>query len=136
MFKVNKLIKLEKERITINKALEESYNLKTKEKGEKETLEFDIEGEENDITYSLSFILNCTPENLLNITDEDDFTKYIHKSERYFNINDENIINLDLNAKIIRKQKNKFIIALNFIADETFAGIIDFEIDLDNYITK
>lgn len=140
MFKVAKLEKLNNEVVTIEfvtqqqcaydngkKVLDESFK----------TLSFDVSGD----VYSLSFDLNCRLEKLLEIPMNEtiDFNEYIFDGETCLNIKDMNGVEPQINVKITRYLKNKFIIFLTFYTDcsyddEGYSGMIEFTFNLDDYI--
>ena len=137
MFKVAKLEKVSDEKVNIDLASTEQYkyeNGKIVVKEKFKTLTFDISG--ND--YSFNFSLNCKLEKLLEIPMNEtmDFKDYIFSGETFFNIKDLNSIEPEMNIKITRYLKNKFIIFLTFYSDEYngYSGMIEITFNLDDYL--
>jgi len=140
MFKVAKLEKVNNEIVTIDfvtqqkcaydngkKVLDESFK----------TLSFDVSGDD----YSLSFDLNCRLEKLLEIPMNEtiDFNDYIFGGETWLNIKGMNGVEPQINVKITRYLKNKFIVFLTFYTDysyddEDYSGMIEFTFNLDDYL--
>lgn len=142
MFKVAKLEKVNNEKVTIEyvaqqhcaydngkKILDESFK----------TLSFDVFGDD----YSLSFDLNCRLEKLLEIPMNEtiDFNEYVFGGETWLNIRGMNGVEPQINVKITRYLKKKFIIFLTFYTDysyddEDYSGMIEFTFNLDDYLTN
>ena len=142
MFKVAKLEKVDNEQVTIEyvtqqqcaydngkKVLDESFK----------TLSFDVSGDD----YSLSFDLNCRLEKLLEIPINEtiDFDEYVFGGETWLNIRGMNGVEPQINVKITRYLKNKYIIFLTFYTDysyddEDYSGMIEFTFNLDDYLTN
>lgn len=140
MFKVAKLEKVNNEVVTIKfvtqqhcaydngkKVLDESFK----------TLSFDISGDD----YSFSFDLDCRLEKLLEIPMNEtiDFNDYIFGGETWLNVKEMNGVEPQINVKITRYLKNKFIIFLTFYTDysyddEDYSGMIEFTFNLDDYL--
>lgn len=140
MFKIAKLEKVDNEKVTIEyvtqqhcaydngkKILDESFK----------TLSFGISG----VDYSLSFDLNCRVEKLLEIPMNEtiEFNKYIFGGETWLNIKGMNSIEPQIDVKITRYLKNRFIIFLTFYTeysydDEDYSGMIEFTFNLDDYL--
>lgn len=143
MFKIGKLEKVENEKVTITLIKQEH---KKYEKGSKvseevfKTLSFDISG--ND--YSLSFDLNCRLEKLLELPlgETIDFNDYIFEGETWLNTKEESNLEPQMDVRITRYIKNKYIILLTFYTDymreedNIYSGVIEFTFDLDDYLTK
>lgn len=141
MFKIAKLEKAEDEKITINYVTQQHCAYKSGKKIKEETfktLSFDISG----IDYSLSFDLNCKIEKLLEIPMNEtiDFKDYIFASETWLNIKELNGFEPEINIKITRYLKNRFVIFLAFYTDyysydeNDYSGIIEFTFNLDDYL--
>ena len=101
------------------------------------TLTFDVSGDD----YSLSFDLNCNLEKLLEIPMNEtiDFKDYISGGETWLNVKDLNGVEPEMNIKIIRYLKNKFIIFLIFYTDYSYdendySEMIEFTFNLDDYL--
>lgn len=140
MFKINKLEKVNNEIVSIEfvtqcnsvydngkKVLDESFK----------TLSFDISGDD----YSLSFDLNCRLEKLLEMPMKKtvDFNNYIFPSETWLSIKGVNSVEPQINVRITRYLKNKFIIFLTFYTeygydDDDYSGMIEFTFNLDDYL--
>ena len=113
MFKMAKIESVNNEKITISlktiRKITESFK----------TLAFDISGE----NQSFSFTLNCN---------------YVFETETWLNVRGDVGIIPEMNIKIIRYLGNKFIIFLifytNSISEDDYAGIIEFDFNLDNYL--
>ncbi len=73
-----------------------------------------------------------------------DFNNYLLDNESFLNVNGITIIEPDMNIKITRYFKNKFIIFITFFNlnstishnDADYSGIIEFEFNLDDYLTN
>ena len=140
MFKVAKLEKVENEKITINYVAQRHCSYKSGKKIKEEifkTLSFDISG----IDYSFSFDLNCNLEKLLEIPMNEavDFKDYILEGETWLNVKKLNGIEPEINIKITRYLKNRFIIFLTFYTDYSYdendySGIIELTFNLDDYL--
>ena len=140
MFKVAKLENVNNENVDIKlvsheytqyqdgkKILTDSFN----------TLSFDISGD----NYSFGFDLNCKLEKLLEIPMNEtiDFKGYVFEGETWFNVNGLNGVEPEMDIKITRYLKNKFIIFLTFYTDYSYdendySGIIEFTFNLDDYL--
>lgn len=130
MFKMAKIESVNNEKITISlktiRKIKESFK----------TLAFDISGE----NQSFSFTLNCKLEKLLELpmNEEIDFKNYVFETETWLNVRGDVGIIPEMNIKIIRYLRNKFIIFLIFYTDsineDNYAGIIEFDLNLDNYL--
>lgn len=135
MFKVNKLLAVENEQVKISYVTQEhcAYG-KTKESFK--TLSFEIEGNIEQDSFSFSFDLNCRPEELLKLKmyEKVDMSKYIFSGETFFNYNNCNHLDPEMDIKITRYLKNKFIILINFNSDNDYCGIIEFDFNLDDYL--
>lgn len=137
MFKLNKLIDTQEEKVIISYVTQESHIIGNKESDSFKTLSFDIEGKIEGNTYSFSFDLNCKIEELLKINKSIDFKKYIFNGETFFNINGLTDIDPEFNIYINRWAKNKYLINIKFlsnISNDYYSGIIEFIFDLDKYI--
>lgn len=142
MFKIAKLEPVNNEIISIKTATVEQRKYENGKKVSNESfnvLSFDISGDE----YSFSFDLNCKPEKLLEIPMNEtiDFKQYIYAGETWLNVKELNGINPQMDIKITRYLRNKFIVYLTFFTeydycDNDYSGIIEFEFNLDNYIDK
>lgn len=140
MFKVAKLEKVENEKITINYVTQQNCGYESGKKIKEEpfkTLSFDISG----VDYSFSFDLNCKLEKLLEIPMNEtvDFKNYVFGGETWLNVKELNGIEPEINIKITRYLKNKFIIFLTFYTDysydeKDYSGIIEFTFNLDDYL--
>ena len=140
MFKIAKLKNVNNENVTINCYTLQKYSSELEKKVKDETfktLTFDVSGDD----YSLSFDLNCNLEKLLEIPMNEtiDFKDYISGGETWLNIKDLNGVEPEMNIKIIRYLKNKFIIFLTFYTDYSYdendySGMIEFTFNLDDYL--
>lgn len=88
--------------------------------------------------YSLSFDMNCRPEKLLeiDILETVDFKKYLWSGETFLNINELNGIEPEIEIKITRCLKTKFVFNIQFFTDNNYGGVIEFEFDLNDYIKR
>lgn len=143
MFKIGKLEKVENEEVTITLVKQEH---KKYEKGGKvseenfKTLSFAISGDD----YSLSFDFNCRLEKLLELPlgETIDFNDYIFEGETWLNTKEESNLEPQMDVRITRYIKNKYIILLTFYTDymreedNIYSGVIEFTFDLDDYLTK
>lgn len=140
MFKVSKLENVNNEKISITKVtqVQSSYENGKKVSFEAfKTLSFDISGDD----YSFSFDLNCKLEKLLEIPMNEtiDFKDYIFQGETWLNVRDLNGVEPQMDIKITRYLKNRFIIFLTFYTDYSYddndySGIIEFTFNLDDYL--
>lgn len=141
MFKIGKLENVKDENIDIKLVTQEQVKYRKGKKSSLETfktLSFVIESEE----YSFSFCLNTKLETLLKIPlcESIDFKDYICHGETGLNIKELGNIEPEINIKVIRYLKNKFIIYIVFYTDyrlagkDDYSGMIEFEFDLDNYL--
>ena len=141
MFKIAKLEKVNNENITIDYITQQrcGYELGKKIKDETfKTLTFDISGD----NYSFSFTLNCKIEKFLEIPMNEtiDFKDYIFEGETWLNVRGLNGIVPEMDIKITRYLKNKFIIFLTFYTDcysydeNDYSGTIEFTFNLDDYL--
>lgn len=141
MFKIAKLENVTNEILSIDYVNQEQCNFKDGKKTSYEsfkTLTFDITGD----NYSFSFDLNCRLEKLLEIPMDQtiDFNNYIFPGETWLNIKGQNGVEPQIDIKITRYLKNKFIIFITFYTeysyddDETYSGMIEFSFNLDDYL--
>ncbi len=107
------------------------------------TLGFDINGKIGNDEYNLSFTLNCRLEELLKLPEEEmvNFNKYIFAGETWLNVKGLNEVEPNINIKITRYLKHKFIIFLTFYTDysyddNTYSGIMEFTFDLNDYLDQ
>ena len=137
MFKLAKLEKVNNEKVSINLVTQEQSSYENGKKVSHEsfkTLSFDISGDD----YSFGFDLNCKLEKLLEIPMNEtiDFKDYIFKGETYLSVVDTSF-EPELDIKITRYLKNKFIILLTFYTCgncDNYSGIIEFTFNLDDYL--
>lgn len=140
MFKIAKLEDLKNENVSIDLI---TYEQSKYENGKKtlieivKTLSFDISVD----NYSFGFGLNCKLEKLLEIPMNEtiDFKDYVFEGETWFNVNGLNGVEPEMDIKITRYLKNKFIIFLTFYTDYSYdkndySGIIEFTFNLDDYL--
>lgn len=146
MFKIAKLENVNNEVVTIDFITQSHCQYDNGKKIKEEsfkTLSFDISG--ND--YSLSFDLNCKLEKLLEIPMNEtiDFNDYIFDGETWLNGLNIKGIDIDksqMDIKITRYLKNRFIVLLTFYTDylsyddEVYSGMIEFAFNLDDYLEK
>ena len=138
MFKIANLKQVNNEKVIINLIELTQNNYKNNKKILHETfktLSFDIFSDNCDF----SFNLNCKLEKLLEIPINEtiDFQNYILES--VFNIKGLNYIELEINIKITRYLKNKFIIFLTFYTNHNendYVGLIEFTFNLDDYLNN
>jgi len=140
MFKVAKLEKVDNEVITINFVSQQECSYDNGKKISEEvfkTLSFDITGSD----YSFSFDLNCRIDKLLEIPMNEtiDFNEYIFGGETWLNIRGMNGVEPQIDVKITRYLKNKYIVFLTFYTeysydDEDYSGMIEFTFNLDDYL--
>lgn len=144
MFKVNKLIDVNDEKVIIDYVTHEEnwYNNGKIVSKSFKTLSFSIEGIINENEYTMSFDLNCKLEELLKIKPLKtiDFSGYLFWSETYFTINGITDMEPKVEITINRFLKNKFVILIHFYTEvldndrKTYSGIIEFDFDLDDYL--
>ena len=101
------------------------------------TLSLDISGDD----YSFDFDLNCKLEKLLEIPINEtiDFKDYIFGGETWLNVKGLNGVEPEMDIKITRYLKNRFIIFLTFYTDYSYdendySGMIEFTFNLDDYL--
>ena len=69
------------------------------------------------------------------------FNEYIFKSETWLNIKNSNGVQPEIDVKITRYLKNKFVIFLTFYTeysydDNVYSGMIEFTFDLNDYLNN
>lgn len=143
MFKLNELEKLNDEKLTIELVTQTEQDFIEKKKESFKTLSFSIDGNINGKKYEFSFDLNCRLEKLLDIPMNEtiDFKDYIFGGETWFNVEELNGVEPDMDIKITRFLKNKFIIYLTFFTDysydeKDYSGMIEFAFNLDDYLEE
>lgn len=144
MFKIAKLEKVDNENVCIKLATQEQSEFKDGEKISHEvfkTLSFDIDGNIDDNEYSFYFELNCRLEELLEIPMNKtlDFKDYVFGGETWLNVHGLNGVEPEMDIKITRYLKNRFIIFLTFYTDYSYddndySGMIEFTFNLDDYL--
>lgn len=136
MFKINKLEQVSNEQVSITYVNQETYEIEKGKTASFKTLSFEISGILNNDTYSLLFDMNCKPEKLLeiDILETVDFKKYIWYGETFLNINNLNAIEPQIEIKITRFLKTKFLFSVLFFTDNNYSGVIEFDFNLDDYI--
>lgn len=140
MFKIGEIHEVNNENIKIDVVNLESYSYVTKETNVYQNLSFNIEGNLNNNCYSLYFEINDDIKELLKFKklEKNNINEMIREYE--FNINDNISINPKLNVILTKYLDNKFNIYINFIIEEEesfkekYAGIIEFDFDLNDYI--
>ena len=147
MFKIAKLDKVDDENVNIRLLTQKQCKFENGKKVSSEpfkTLGFDIAGKIGDDEYNLSFELNCRLEDLLKLPDSEmvDFNKYIFDGETWLNVKALNVIKPQIDIRITRYLKRKFIIFLTFYTDynhdedKDYSGIIEITFDLNDYLDK
>jgi len=135
MFKIAKSIDTFDEQVEI-KTVESSvghFDVKTKKSIYKKInmLEISLLGKINKDEYCLNFIISKPIEEYFNIKKYE--TMNIKESEfidSYFSINDESVLDVEVDIKILRFDK-KIIFSLTFrSADDEYFGIAEFETEL------
>ena len=121
MFKISKLENVKNEVVSIDYVTQEQSEYENGKKVSFEafkTLSFDIFG--ND--YSFGFDLNCKLEKLLEIPMNEtiDFKDYIFGGETWLNVKGLNGVEPQMDIKITRYLKNRFIIFLTFYTDYSY----------------
>lgn len=134
MFKVAKLEDVKNEKVNINLITYKQYEFKKGVCKNFNTLSFDIFGD----NYSFEFELNCKLNKLLEIPMNKtlNFKDYILESETCLSVFDC-LIEPELDIKITRYLKNKFIILLTFYTcnnHDNYSGVIEFTFNLDDYL--
>ena len=142
MFKIAKLEKVDNEKITIDYVTQQSCGYEAGKKVKDETfktLSFNISG----TNYSFKFYLNCKLEKLLEIPMNKtiNFKDYIFEGGTSLDIAELNgYEEPEINIKITRYLKNRFIIFLTFYTDyysndeNNYSGMIEFSFNLDDYL--
>lgn len=142
MFKIAKLENVDNEKIAIDCVTRQICSYKEGKKVKDETfktLSFDVSGDD----YSLSFELNCKLEKMLEIPMNKtiNFKDYIFEGGTELIITDLNEYEEpEINIKITRYLKNRFIIFLIFYTDyysndeNNYSGMIEFSFNLDDYL--
>lgn len=146
MFKIAKLDQVEHENVNIRLLIQEQCKFEDGKKLSCEsfkTLGFDIDGKIGNDEYNFSFELNCRLEELLKFPEGEmiDFNKYIFGGETWLNVKGLNGIEPQMDIKITRYLKNKFIIFLTFYTDcsyddNDYSGMIEITFNLDDYIDR
>lgn len=141
MFKIAKLEKVNNEKVSINLITQEENKYENGKKiffEEFKTLSFDISGDD----YSFCFDLNCKLEKLLEIPMNEtiDLKDYVFDGETWLNVKELNGVEPQMDIKITRYLKNKYIIFLTFSTDYSYdnndySGMIEFTFDLDDYLS-
>ena len=137
MFKIGRLNNIDNEKIEINKISQEINRFINGEKfiDKFDGLEFNIYNSK----YSFSFCMNCPLEKLLelSINQSIDFKDYIFDGEIWFNVKEEISYDIELyniDIKINRYLKNRFLILIKFYAGDEYSGVIELSFNLDDYI--
>ena len=142
MFKIAKLENVDNQTIAIDYVTQRSCSYEAGKKVKDETfktLSFDVSG----TNYSFNFDLNCKLEKLLEIPMNKtiNFKDYIFEGETHLNITDLNEYEEpEINIKITRYLKNRFIIFLTFYTvyysndENNYSGMIEFSFNLDDYL--
>lgn len=140
MFKIAKLDNVKNEKVSIELVSQTHCSYKDGKKDKEEsfkTLSFDISGD----NYCLGFDLNCRLEKLLELpmSETIDFNDYIFGGETWLNVNGLNGVEPQIDVKITRYLKNKYIIYLTFYTeysydDNDYSGMIEFTFNLDDYL--
>lgn len=140
MFKIAKLENVKNEKVSIDLISQQHCSYKDGQRDKEETfntLSFDISGD----NYSLGFDFKCRLEKILELPMNEtiDFNDYILDGETWLNVNGLNGIEPQIDIKITRYLKNKYIIYLKFYTeysydDNTYSGIIEFTFNLDDYL--
>lgn len=94
--------------------------------------------------YSFTFDLNCQLEKLLEIpmSETIDFKNCIFLGKTWLNAKGLNGIEPEINIKITRYLKNRFLIFITFYTDyynnddNDYSGMIEFTFNLDDYLEK
>ena len=129
MFKIGKLENVKNEVVTINTIVQTECSYENGKKIKEDSFN------------SFSFNLNCKLEKLLDIQMNKtiNFNDYIFGGETWLNVKGLNGAEPQIDVKITRYLKNKFIIYLTFYTDysydeEDYSGIIEFTFNLDDYL--
>lgn len=144
MFKIAKLEKLKDEKVSINLVTKEIYkyenNIATVDTFK--TLAFDILGE----NFSFCFDLDCRLEKLLEIPMNKTIAFGEYTLHYYLTVEGLNSVKPEVDIKITRYLKNKFIIFLTFYTDNyvysndsnenDYSGMIEITFDLDDYLNR
>ena len=94
--------------------------------------------------YSFAFDLNCRLEKLLEIpmSETIDFKDYIFSGETWLNVKGLNGVEPEMNIKITRYLKNRFLIFITFYTDyynnddNDYSGMIEFTFNLDDFLEE
>lgn len=142
MFKIAKLEKVDNEKIAIDYVTRQICSFEEGKKVKDETfktLSFDVSG----TNYSFKFGLKCKLEKMLEIpmNKKINFKDYIFEGGTELIITDLNEYEEpEINIKITRYLKNRFIIFLTFYTDyysndeNNYSGMIEFSFNLDDYL--
>lgn len=137
MFKVSKLKDVTNEKVIIKKELYEHTDYIDGKPVNKKNyyLSFEITSDE----YNFYFETNGNYEVMLNfpMLELVDFEKYLYTSEIFFSTNEQNGMTPIYKFGVRRLLRNKFGVNIKFFSgnwDETYAGEIEFEFDLDDYL--
>lgn len=142
MFKIAKLENVKNEKINIEIINHSHCSFKDGKKEKEDNikaLSFTISGD----NYSLSFTLNCSINKLLELPQYEtiNFNDFLLGGETWLNINGLNGVEPEINIKITRYIKNKYIMNTFFYTeysydDNVYSGIIEFTFNLDDYPTN
>ncbi len=146
MFKIAKLDQVKNENVNIELFTQEHCNFENGKKASCESfksLSFDIYGKIGNYEYNFSFALNCRLEELLTLPENEmvDFNKYLLGGETWLNVKEFNGVEPQIDIKINRYLKTKFLIFLTFYTeysydDEDYSGMSEITFDLKDYLDK
>ena len=140
MFKIGTLNDTKDEKIEITRMKLNRHKNGVYE--ELEVLRFSIYVNYDNQEISFSFALNCPDKDLLEIpmSKTIDFKSYIFQGETFFVVDDEPEIDPELDISVNRYLNNSFIFNLRFQSyfnsDPIYAGNIEFNFNLDDYMIK
>lgn len=143
MFKIGKLYDTDNEKLEVSRMEITEYKFENGvKKGETwETLCFDIDGAVDNNSYGFTFALNCKDEKLLELPMDEviNIKDYIMSGETFFSINGKAEIDPSAEFYVMRYTKSSFVFNVKIQTDygkELYGGNIEFEINLDDPITK
>lgn len=142
MFKIGELKDTTNEKIIVKSNKIKCQNYRTNEISYYHNLSFKIEGKLDNDEYSIYFELDNDINNLLLFRklEKVNVNKYIR--DCYFNFNNENGIEPEINVFIARYLQNKFNVIVYFISqandnnsfEDKYSGLIEFDFNLDDYL--
>ena len=145
MFKTNKLLDAENEKLEIERLPFTKNNYITKTEEHINALRFHYCGNIGNDKYELAFALNCPDEVIMNfpLTEEVDIKKYIFTGETFYVVNGQCDIDPRMEITMMKYFNNTYIVNAHLLSstrgvskDEIYAADIEFEFNLNDYMIK